>query len=52
LAESEDFPHLVEALDQVLRPLGGVTNEWRFDRISTADVAQCRGLRLRATVKR
>ena len=35
LAGSEDFPHLVEALDGVLRRLGGVTNEWRFDRMST-----------------
>src|SRR5205085_8228764 len=35
LAESEDFPHLVEALDAVLRRLGGVSNEWRFDRMST-----------------
>lgn len=35
LAESEDFPHLVEALDGVLRRLGGVSDEWRFDRMST-----------------
>ena len=35
LAESEDFPHLVEALDQVVRRLGGVTQQWRFDRMST-----------------
>jgi hypothetical protein len=35
LAESEDFPHLVEALDGVVRRLGGITNEWRFDRMST-----------------
>ena len=35
LAESEDFPHLVEALDQVVRRLGGVSDVWRFDRMST-----------------
>lgn len=35
LAESEDFPHLVEALDGVLRRLGGVTDRWRFDRMAT-----------------
>jgi transposase len=35
LAEGEDFPHLVEALDGVLRRLGGVTTSWRFDRMST-----------------
>jgi transposase len=35
LAESEDFPHFVEALDQVVRRLGGVTDAWRFDRMAT-----------------
>jgi transposase len=35
LAESEDFPHLVEALDGVARRLGGVSDVWRFDRMST-----------------
>jgi transposase len=35
LAESEEFPHLVEALDGVLRRLGGVSDSWRFDRMST-----------------
>lgn len=35
LAESEDFPHLVEALDGVVRRLGGVSQVWRFDRMST-----------------
>jgi transposase len=35
LAASEDFPHLVEALDGVLRRLGGVSDAWRFDRMST-----------------
>jgi transposase len=35
LAESEDFPHLVEALDAVVRRLGGVSDAWRFDRMST-----------------
>ncbi|MFF7890160.1 hypothetical protein ACH40F_58050 [Streptomyces sp. NPDC020794] len=35
LAESEDFPHLVQALDQVLRKLGGTAKQWRFDRMAT-----------------
>jgi transposase len=35
LAESEDQPHLIEALDQVVRRLGGCTLAWRFDRMAT-----------------
>ncbi|MFD0203767.1 MULTISPECIES: helix-turn-helix domain-containing protein [Saccharothrix] len=35
LAEAEDFPHLVEALDALVRKLGGVTRVWRFDRMAT-----------------
>lgn len=35
LAESEDQPHLVQALDQVVRRLGGCTKTWRFDRMAT-----------------
>lgn len=35
LAESEDQPHMIEALDGVLRRLGGCTKVWRFDRMST-----------------
>lgn len=35
LAESEDQPHLVEALDGVVRRLGGCTKAWRFDRMTT-----------------
>jgi transposase len=35
LAESEDQPHLIEALDGVVRRLGGCTLAWRFDRMST-----------------
>ncbi|MCC9312539.1 IS21 family transposase, partial [Kitasatospora sp. RB6PN24] len=35
LAESEDFPHLVQALDQVVRKLGGTARRWRFDRMAT-----------------
>jgi len=35
LAPCEDQPHLIEALDQVVRRLGGVTQRWRFDRMST-----------------
>lgn len=35
LADAEDFPHLAEALDAVVRKLGGVTRLWRFDRMAT-----------------
>jgi transposase len=35
LSESEDFPHLVQALDAVLRKLGGTARKWRFDRMAT-----------------
>jgi transposase len=35
LADAEDFPHLIEALDAVVRKLGGVTRDWRFDRMAT-----------------
>jgi transposase len=35
LAESEDQPHLIEALDGVVRRLGGVSRYWRFDRMAT-----------------
>jgi transposase len=35
LCESMDQAHLVDALDQVSRPLGGLTRIWRFDRMAT-----------------
>ncbi|WP_280686097.1 IS21 family transposase [Kitasatospora sp. MAA19] len=35
LADSEDFPHLIQALDAVLRKLGGTARRWRFDRMAT-----------------
>ncbi|MFZ5852217.1 MAG: Mu transposase domain-containing protein [Actinomycetota bacterium] len=35
LAESTDQAHLVEALDGVVRRLGGCTQRWRFDRMAT-----------------
>jgi hypothetical protein len=35
LADAEDFPHLIEALDAVVRRLDGVTDVWRFDRMAT-----------------
>jgi len=38
LAISEDQPHLVEAMDGVLRRLGGTTGVWRTDRLSTVIV--------------
>jgi len=34
-SEGESFPHLAEALDGVLRRLGGTTRSWRTDRMST-----------------
>ncbi|MBJ7600478.1 hypothetical protein [Candidatus Nephthysia bennettiae] len=35
-AESEDEAHLVEAIDGVLRRLGGTARRWRIDRMATA----------------
>ncbi|WP_204019177.1 IS21 family transposase, partial [Sphaerimonospora thailandensis] len=35
LAESEDQPHLIEALHGVCARLGGLSAEWRFDRMAT-----------------
>jgi transposase len=35
LAETTDLPHLVEALDGVLRRFGGTTRRWRVDRMAT-----------------
>jgi transposase len=35
LSSSEDQPHLVAALDHVVRGLGGVSRVWRFDRMAT-----------------
>jgi transposase len=35
LADGEDLPHLVEAIDAVVARLGGLTRRWRFDRMST-----------------
>jgi hypothetical protein len=35
LSESQDLPHLVEALDQVLRRFGGTARRWRVDRMAT-----------------
>lgn len=38
LAESEDQPHLIEAMDAVLRKMGGTTGVWRTDRLTTVIV--------------
>ena len=38
LAESMDQPHLIEAIDQVLRRLGGTARIWRTDRLATVIV--------------
>jgi hypothetical protein len=35
LAESKDQPHTIDALDQIVRRLGGLTLVWRFDRMAT-----------------
>jgi transposase len=35
LSASTDQPHLVAALDRVVRSLGGVSRVWRFDRMAT-----------------
>src|SRR6476620_3899215 len=35
LSPSEDQPHLVAAIDRVVRGLGGVSRVWRFDRMAT-----------------
>jgi transposase len=35
IAECEDQPHLIEGLHQVAGRLGGLTQRWRFDRMST-----------------
>lgn len=35
LCESEEQPHLIDGLDRVARSLGGLTKDWRFDRMST-----------------
>jgi len=35
LAPCMDRPHLIDALDRVTRALGGLTREWRFDRMAT-----------------
>src|SRR6266700_1530965 len=35
LAEAQDLPHLVEALDGVLRRFGGTARRWRVDRMAT-----------------
>ncbi len=38
ISTSEDQPHLIEALDGVLRRLGGTTPAWRTDRLTTVIV--------------
>ena len=35
LCESEEQPHLIEGLHRVACALGGLTKDWRFDRMST-----------------
>lgn len=35
LAESEQQPFLVDGLDRISRALGGLTHQWRFDRMTT-----------------
>ena len=38
LAERMDQPHLIEAMDAVMRRLGGTTRVWRTDRLATVIV--------------
>jgi hypothetical protein len=38
LAEKMDQPHLIEAMDEVLRRLGGTPRVWRTDRLATVSV--------------
>jgi transposase len=35
LAEAEDQAQLIDGLDRIARRVGGLTNEWRFDRMAT-----------------
>jgi hypothetical protein len=35
LCESKDQPHVIDALDQITRILGGLSRVWRFDRMAT-----------------
>ncbi len=35
LCESEDQPHLIEGLHHIAGALGGLTKDWRFDRMAT-----------------
>ena len=35
LCESEEQPHLIDGLDRVASALGGLTKDWRFDRMAT-----------------
>jgi hypothetical protein len=35
LSATMDQPHLVEGLDRISRGLGGLTRQWRFDRMTT-----------------
>jgi transposase len=35
LAEADDQPHLIDALHRVAVKLGGLTREWRFDRMAS-----------------
>jgi transposase len=35
LCESEEQPHLIDGLDRVANALGGLTRDWRFDRMAT-----------------
>ncbi|MGH9242973.1 MAG: hypothetical protein ACRD29_01380, partial [Acidimicrobiales bacterium] len=38
IASSMDQPHLIEAMDGVLRRLGGTARRWRVDRMATVIV--------------
>ena len=42
LSESLDQPHLIAAMDRVLRKLGGTARDWRVDRLATVIVPDTR----------
>ena len=44
-SEGESFPHLAEALDGVLRRLGGTARSWRTDRMATSALPESDRLR-------
>ena len=46
ICESMDQAHLIEAMDTVMRKLGGTTRDWRVDRLATVIVPGTRDVQL------